>query len=1097
MERWTGLPGAGRFSAALERAVDTARSGRAVWWIVDGRRQGERVERALLEACPDGIAGVEIVTVNRLAQWLLEDAGTPLNPVSPTLRELIFRSLIGEREFAARWTPPDSAGWVRKASQLFERTHASGPDSLNRDQLRARFPWMPALYQAYDRWLQTAQRQDEAALAGLALRLLEDDPATLPGLLIVDRLAPLSHRLEHLLGAFAGTVDAAIRLVDQTDGVFALASPDPDREALWPQATATRPFSSPAAASAFARELFTVSATPDDDPNPSRVPPPHNSALWFHPDPAAEAQMVLRDAAYWVHETPVDESDIAIVCADLNGTLPRLRELADSYGLRLDASRSWPLIARPLAVLVLDLLSLRTAGLQRNRLTSLLLNPLVKYKKQLSSRENVLLLDTAAKEAGVRGGHGTFEREWAGPLKRVIELKRRPRRVPDDPEDEARVRAAAEQEANTLAASLIELRDLINLIHSIPDNCSAGELQQWLDSLFAELDIDSRLHTILRSGGDLDERLTLGRINVLFANLAQMAPGEHRRPLARWVELIRQGMQRMTVSEPQRIRAGIPVLVPGDLRGLRVKVLYLLGLTDERWPAKPDVDLIDPFSSAQGVQSLADARALTLEAFLAAEYVRISCPCPLEEEHNQSPSPLLQELVRADGNLVEPLNHQAEPEEFRGLVDLLPALGRDLSVPDDTRIGIAKRRLAAAASQVEERPLRAAWHGIRVESMRQNPETLTRYEGLLAGSPVGEKLAAAIADENVSPTRLDTYAQCPMKFFHKYVLKVQELRELEDEIDALTLGSLVHDILARTVQELRRIRGTIQVDLGENPDETARVMHEIGTALIEEQRLPSVYWDLLRDDLLGGLVDDNPIGRLKQALEDEKPDARGASKVKGERVTHIEAGFGLEREEGHDVLLEAPLRLEQDGETVEFRGRIDRIGLHPDKGWRVWDYKTSAKAPATDKEMRLGLKFQLPVYLWTLQKALTDGAIADVAEVDQAGYYLLRRFKEDEKQVSFSGLVPVKKFAEFSDDLLARVFELRRSIEAGRFHHPLSQNKELCPDDKYNNCPFKNTCRRDHFLFRQRATRLDRDALKAAYLFDFQPDLVAKQEGDA
>ncbi len=1093
MERWTGLPGSGRFPAAVEHAVSAARAGRAVWWIVDGRRQGERVEDGLLDSCPDGIAGVEVVTVNRLAQRLLEDAGTPLNPVSPTLRELIFRSLVGERDFAARWTPPDSAGWVRKASQLFERTHASGPDSLSRDQLRARFPWMPALYQAYDRWLDTTQRQDEAALPGMALRLLEDIPTTLPGLLIVDRLAPLSHRLEHLLGTLAGKVDEVIRLVDHADSVFAVAPEDPDRDALWPSATTTRPFSSSAANLAFARELFTVRAAPDDDDTgPTRIPPPHDAALWFHPDPAAEVRMVLRDAAYWVHETPVDESDIAIVCADLNGTLPRLRELAESYGLRLDASRSWLLIARPLAVLVLDLLALRTAGLQRNRLTSLLLNPLVKYKKHLGSRENVLLLDTAAKDAGVRGGHGTFEREWAAPLQRVIELKRRPRRLPDDPEEGARVRDAAQREASRLAASLDELRDLVNLIHGLPDNCSAAELREWMDTLFSALDVDSRLHTVLRSGGDLDERLTLGRINVLFANLAQMAPGEQRRPLARWVELVRQGMQRMTVSEPQRIRAGIPVLAPGDLRGLRVKVLYLLGMTDEQWPVKPDTDLLDPLSSAQGVQSLADARALTLEAFLAAEYARISCPCPLDDEHDQSPSPLLQEIVRADETLIDPLHHQAEPDEFRGLIDLLPALGQDLTQQDETRAAIAERRLATAASQVDERPLRAAWHGIRVEALRQNPETLTRYEGMLTGTPVGEQLAAAIADENVSPTRLDTFAQCPMKFFHNYVLRVQELRELEDEIDALTLGSLVHDILARTVQELRKIRGERYIDLGENQDETARVMHEIGRALIEEQRLPSVYWDLLRDDLLSGLADDRRNGRLKQALDKELLSS-ARSPVQGERIAYIEAGFGLDSEEGHDVLLEEPLRLERDSETVEFRGRIDRIGLHPDKGWRVWDYKTGSTTPASPSDMELGLKFQLPVYLWVLHKAIEDGAVADVADINLAGYYKLTR-----DAVAFGGKTNWQAFSKFSDDLLARVFELRRAIRVGRFHHPLSQDNRLCSDsDESNFCPFRFACRREHFLFRQRAKRLNCDALNDAYLFDFQPDLMAKREGDA
>jgi PD-(D/E)XK nuclease superfamily len=1081
---WTGLPGSGRFQAAVEKALADAHSGLWTWWVVDSRRRAERVEQALLNEAADGVAGVSVILARQLAQHVLSSSGSTLNAISPTMRELIFRALVGESDYRDHWNPPDSAGWARKASQMYERVHGATENPVTGELLDVRVPWVRELFRRYDAWLEQHSRVDEVLLPKMAEDEIGRGIALLPDSLILDRLPEPSQSITNLLTVVSGKVTQTLVLSDHVAGVFATDAGAWVNEWVKDQnPVTTRQFPSSPQVFGFAKSVFN---------SPAVYPNANDTRIWFHPSEANEITHILRDAARWVHDEGLEESDLAIVCADYAGSLPRLRELAPHYGLRFDASQVWPMSARPLTALVLDLLALRTQGLERTRLISLLLNPLVRYDGKLGDNRNVLALDTAARDAGIRGGRGTFQREWIDPLRRAIDRIRIPRSIPDDPEAEERANRSAQWEADRLQAILGELGDVVTFIGELPNPCTGENVRDWVDTCLARLRVFPRTHA--RSGvtSELDERLTYGRLKILFENLRQMQGiGGEKRSLATWVDLIQQGLQRMTVSEPRRIRAGIPVLLPADLPGLNVKVLYVIGLTDQAWPVPPEVDLVQPFVSSSTTQ-LAQARSQLLISLFCAGHVRLSCPCPRTGEHKSVPSPLLLDLVAGHVGAVDDYGaNDAGLDVFHSPLDLLPTIGVQLTSSSTELREVGRKRYASAATQPGPVSWPTAYHGLRVEQLRQDPASLTRYEGRLSGTAVGNAVAEQFGGAQVSPTRLDTYAQCPMRFFHKYVLSVDRVRELEDEVDPMTLGSLVHDILADTVLRLRELNGGKRVDLGVDPDQTARVICEVAEARFTNLAMPSVYWDLLVTDLLGGLIDDQRPGRLKNLLLKSVQGARSPNLV-GDQITHVEASFGMPPEDGNDPLFADPLRIERGDDAVEFRGRIDRIGLHPDKGkgWRVWDYKTSEKPPATPAKMALGLKFQLPVYAWALQKALDDAVLDDTAAFDVVGYIMLSKEK-----VSIGGKLTAKEFAKFSDALQDRVFELRDAIKAGRYHHPLSQSEHLCTDSKYNTCPFRDACRRDHFLFRQREMKLEREALVNAYLFEFQPNLLDRREG--
>jgi CRISPR/Cas system-associated exonuclease Cas4 (RecB family) len=45
------------------------------------------------------------------------------------------------------------------------------------------------------------------------------------------------------------------------------------------------------------------------------------------------------------------------------------------------------------------------------------------------------------------------------------------------------------------------------------------------------------------------------------------------------------------------------------------------------------------------------------------------------------------------------------------------------------------------------------------------------------------------------PTAIDTYIQCPLKFYYRYVLKLKEQEEIEEDIERSTIGIFIHDFL--------------------------------------------------------------------------------------------------------------------------------------------------------------------------------------------------------------------------------------------------------------------------------------------------------------
>ncbi|MGN7198590.1 PD-(D/E)XK nuclease family protein [Arthrobacter sp. SAFR-044] len=197
-------------------------------------------------------------------------------------------------------------------------------------------------------------------------------------------------------------------------------------------------------------------------------------------------------------------------------------------------------------------------------------------------------------------------------------------------------------------------------------------------------------------------------------------------------------------------------------------------------------------------------------------------------------------------------------------------------------------------------------------------------------------------EKPLSPTRLEEWVTSPFSYFMKHVLKVSILEDvaLEVQISPQQRGILVHRVLEDYVRSITK---------DGLPPSLDRLM-ELADSAFKDAANPAWLnhvWErnqaMLRQDLTRVLADDQD--RFAE----------------GWKYLAEEASFGPEDTDTHppvELLLD-------DGTTVRFRGKVDRIDQHSDGSVRVIDYKTGKSKdydPLAKHPTAEGTRYQLPVY---------------------------------------------------------------------------------------------------------------------------------------
>ncbi len=549
--------------------------------------------------------------------------------------------------------------------------------------------------------------------------------------------------------------------------------------------------------------------------------------------------------------------------------------------------------------------------------------------------------------------------------------------------------------------------------------------------------------------------------------------------LATFLQEVRRSLTSQSQIFGAPDRNGLRVLEATDVRGLRIRAVFIAGLTEGGFPLSASRDWIYPHEERDRLReyglTLEDISPNTLlkeehyfyqVACRATERLYLTRPLMLGDDSETVASYYIDELRRA----IAPL--RIETEIIRRDYD-----GKNLddaSTATEMKVGLVRQqerhlhRGAKGSLLPQSRITRlltlarndgflseAALRRIEIERERAGPY-FSRYDGEITDPDLLHLLKLKFGSDFIhSASGLSVYGNCPYRFFAQRVLRLEPRGEAALDLQAIDAGKLLHDILRRFLERHRR-EALHKLDRKKLQKELAAIADNV---FDEHERvvppLNKQIWKIDRE-IRKILLDQVLLYEL------EVQEAAEAQQV---LPAYFEVAFGGMKSAAKDPdSREEPLELRRESfvgeETIKISGQIDRVDVARDNTLIAYDYKLSTGSSRGD--IISGRSLQLPIYLEALEKLiLPDRPIAG------GGYYVIRGAQDRRNKGLYRAsqleyLHLRAKNSVFTDEdwqrirtqVIARIWEFLEGMRAGRFIVDPSERQKTC-----RFCDYAAVCR--------------------------------------
>jgi CRISPR/Cas system-associated exonuclease Cas4 (RecB family) len=362
------------------------------------------------------------------------------------------------------------------------------------------------------------------------------------------------------------------------------------------------------------------------------------------------------------------------------------------------------------------------------------------------------------------------------------------------------------------------------------------------------------------------------------------------------------------------------------------------------------------------------------------------------------------------------------------------------STSEGVRTGEMSRYLYQLMFERDIHPIRP---GMEVLAREVNPITVDH--GQETEEYLSRFLDTAEGSAYLSPSALNTYIDCPLKFYLRYVAGIGEAGQVKEEIDAAGFGTVVHDSVKVLYTELgRRNNGFIRKEDLED--------------LLRGSRLEEV----LREEFIRQF---SP-GRMDQPLEGRNIVLSRIMVRILRKILETDMEYApfelLSAEENYSRSLE--IHRGKDPITVRLGGKIDRVDRVNGRV-RVIDYKTGGTRtnfPSLESlfdpefSSRNGAALQTMLYAWLASPDFPEETISP-------GLYVIRSLYEkgfrpelvigrnrDRKEVA--------SFAHYEETYLEGLKAVLSSLYDPAVPFAQTRNEQLC-----NYCDYAGICSRQAF----------------------------------
>lgn len=286
-------------------------------------------------------------------------------------------------------------------------------------------------------------------------------------------------------------------------------------------------------------------------------------------------------------------------------------------------------------------------------------------------------------------------------------------------------------------------------------------------------------------------------------------------------------------------------------------------------------------------------------------------------------------------------------------------------------------------------------HNVRVEKSRTDTHDNREYEGYLHPNSLSQPSRRALEqrrDRTYSVSQLETYGECPFRYFSNRVLSLNPIEEEETGLTSLEKGSLAHRILFEFYDDCRDAP-PISEYTDADFEEAVRIVQWIARNHLDMEaaqrhlnRADKLFWEIEAERFIGG---HGRTGVLPAFLEAE----RERDLEVQPRYFEVEFGPSV-RSEPTDPQLGSTEAITVG--DVSLSGRIDRIELGNGM-FVIGDYKTGSSTPKLD-DICEGRSLQLPLYIAVVERLLREqsapipGFEGDLESVEGVGgvYYVLQ-----------------------------------------------------------------------------------------------------------
>lgn len=678
-----------------------------------------------------------------------------------------------------------------------------------------------------------------------------------------------------------------------------------------------------------------------------------------------EAARIIKRA----HRDGVGLGSICVAMPSTSGYRELVEEIFAASGIPYDAPFEIPLDEIAPVAALFDLVRAARNGLTRNDLLDALASPFLPFGSPDTTAQASLRadLDEATRDVYVVGGRD-IRKDWLDKLDASTHPKWSAIRQPV----EAILKALnpftrRSSRSVKFFAALEELLGAASVQRVIDADRHAGDRGSAArtDAVYAFKTLLREMREEFQRGGNPELS-----ISELIRALSEQA---HTRSI------------RPPETDPDRVR----VLGLRELRGMRYERLIVLGLTDRDLPLSEQETMLLPPSREEvlaGALGKLSARELvapidvTAQADYLFAHTLLACDGSLT----------LMFPAGEDDTPFVPATPFARLLRSMSLVDLdtLPAhAGADIPTsPGDyserlsSQLTAAERGgfASAASLAIQSSSLRAGLHGRCVELARTDLASPPgEYEGVVGQA---HELAARFAAEGearhlFSPSQIDSYAECPLRFWGRYIVRAKAPEEPTLDTPPHAIGTLLHEVFERWVLLLRQELGQPAVEpdplqrkpvkLSDADGDPVQVGLRLMAAAFEHacanNKGEGPFWDGMKKLVAAGLPG-QPDSGLGNGLLTRFIDEELRRNAEGHGIRFVEFDFGKNNapEPDRPDTVADSIELQIPGGSMRLMGSVDRVDEGPD-GLEIIDYKTGSWKTAA--EIRDGKAFQLPTYL--------------------------------------------------------------------------------------------------------------------------------------